>query len=277
MPHIWENIMGNLSALDVANCMKVHKSMRKAMNQSVESCSRLRQSLDIGATASAIARGHVKSYVRIELKRDREPRERAGARVLFGFDHIFAIDNTWYHKQGETDRLDVLKLDPEHKIKYFKKSLLNRRIDNRYIWDPLVLPTQDAERSIIKFNGSRNKYGVLIEQSPEDASVIAIAENPVTLRCGKVWKEVMNEREKSRNPHCARYRLYTYVQKDRQNVLDIILTLLNDKGEPRKTTALCNLEFEGDSPIEDKHLTRSIIHSPNHEQVRELTIFIINL
>ncbi len=68
MTNIWENVLGNLSGADVANCLKACKSLRAAVGQCLASNSRIREEMDVAATVSAIKSRRLHHTVQVQFK-----------------------------------------------------------------------------------------------------------------------------------------------------------------------------------------------------------------
>ncbi len=86
IPNIWVKIMTNLKGEDVANCLKVCKGLRFAINECMVSNSKFKNQLDAAATVIALQRGRLlSSSIEFNFSDGRDS------------NLLCALDGTWYH------------------------------------------------------------------------------------------------------------------------------------------------------------------------------------
>ncbi len=88
MLHIWENVMLNLSATDVANCLRVCKGLRHVTVQCLASKlnPRWRRKIEVEVMARAASRGVTQPMFQVSIER----------KWRDGKSEFFALDDTWF-------------------------------------------------------------------------------------------------------------------------------------------------------------------------------------
>ncbi len=237
IPIIWEKIMLNLRGTDVANCMKVSRSLRKTMNQCLASNSKLRQKIHLAARKSAISRGKFKMELKVHFEKG------------FGdaqTQRFFALDGVWYYTHGDRSSLDILKYYFEDDTSSFTRSL--RFQPHPLLW---VEPTPDPERYFVRDE--------LVEyDSARETFVHAKASETIA----PDFEDILHSEEMiGGRPICSQYRLDMKKEITDEGELvsiGIHMHVLSPKGESIKSIMLHNYDR-----VEHRYVT----HSSSNEQV----------
>ncbi len=257
MPMIWENVISHLSVKDIANCLKVCTSVRRALEECMKANTKMCRKKNIAATVCAIAEGKIASKVELQFKRDRNDAKRA-LWSFIGCDKFCAIDGAWYHKNKETDHVDVLKLGQKHEKIFFKKSLIGDGGGHNSCLS--VLPTADGKTVIVQSNWI-NYSTYLVRNNKNSAKLVGSFGEKVTHQNGKVWEPVCNELHHRCSiygrPYCARYRLY---EQRGKKTLALFMTLLNARGQAFRSVMLHKVRLRGKD-------TR-ILHIASNDEVK---------
>ncbi len=271
MPIIWEKIVDNLSVIDVANCMKTSKTLRTALQQTLNTNTQLRRDMNHAATVSAIAMRKVQSRVKLRLQCEKDV-TMSEYRPLSSIDCVFALDGMWYYKHGVNDHIDLLKMGPDQKKKFVQNYLITDAFDGNN--NILVFPTLDANRAVVNVEGDdRVLLAYLIDVKSMHAKVVSTIDTtfhsqkfkncleklPKTfnnIKQGIRGHEVTNYRVKQNMPYCARYRLYTETEKQKEKVFMMILSA---NGDPEEYVQVYKLKFREYAP--------DILHTASNEEV----------
>ncbi len=301
MPNVWDEILGNLDATDVAVCLRVNKSLRKVVASCLTWNSKLRHKMDASATAAAIRKGFLKAEFELEFDRDREAEiaeesdNREPGDKLFsseeGYaeDKVVALDGVWYHRQQFTTFTGVFKLDEN-----LHHAEINTKLETgeHHFNEMRVYPTSSAQRvffhnkppidcsprftspfGLNKDVGSPDKY-TLAEVHSNVAKVIPMAGHDFAGHC-ELKHERLNLLEKEANvPFFLRYRIFAMPEKVKIDDKDsfgrgfgwrsrLVMALLNDEGVFCKSVNLHQFEYKEYAVM---------LHISSKEQVKKFTL-----
>ncbi len=219
MRKIGENVISHLSVKDIANCLKVCKSLRRALGESLKASTKMCLKINAAATVCAIAEGKIASKVKLQFKRVRNFKRALWYSI--GWDKFCVMDGAWYHRNEETGHVNVLKLGQKHEKIFFKKSLIVIGDGGGYNSCLSVLPTPDAKTVIVQRNRT-NYSNYLVRTNSISAKLESSFGEKIIHNNGKVWEPVHNEMDHMYRPYCARYRLY---QERGKKTLSLFMTL----------------------------------------------------
>ncbi len=219
MLKIWEMIVSNMTAQDVANCLKVNHGFRMALGQCISSNTKLRQELDAAATVRALNRGTVKSTSVVQISHENK----------YGFcNEVVSIDGTWFYLQESKDRTGTIRLDS--KDKNVVHCYYSYKFMCGFTHAFIVLPTRNPKQFFIR--DINNYYGdSLIEKQSRSVKQIAPS---------KEMKNIIDLGHllgrNNLTPHFAKYRLYESTENGSRKVFmhiyghkDVDLFTLNEK------------------------------------------------
>ncbi len=189
-------------------------------------------------------------------------------------DCVFALDGMWYHRHGDNDNIDVIKLGPDQKKVFFQKSLISDYISSDSAL--LVFPTLDANRAIVSMaEHGHLSIAYLIHVKATHAKVVRTFDTSfvcakfkdgfklfpddtfyLITKKGRKWHEVTDYKVEQYMPYCARYRLYT---EKRHQQVRVFMMILNTNGETEEYVQVYKLKCSKNAP--------QILHTASNEEV----------
>ncbi len=246
---IWETIMRNLSGTDVANILKVNKSLRAALAQCFETNTRLRHEMDAAATTCAINRNRWKTVVRAKFM-DTGLKEGEFIRKMCNIDNLcfYTTIIDYYDNRPEHKSINILWLN--HQTNTANLLQISRPIKARIGQSLSVFPTLHEKRHLVR--------GSLLEINSSGAKIVSAP--PIQQGPRETRRYVLSVEEMDGRPVCARYKLYEEEVSDGgdDTTSKISMTLLSKDGIPVEDILLHMSKRYG--PIK---------HSASNEQVME--------
>ncbi len=296
MPNVWDEIMSNLTARDAAICLRVNKSLRRAVASCLTWNSKLRHKMDVSATGIAIRKAFLKTEFELDFDRDREAGIKEGCyhkvggdklvrscivyNNYYASDEVFAMDGVWYHRQQCASGTYIIKLDENLDDVVIDCRLETGRNGYKANEAMRVYPTASANRvyfhnkdpsdgsprytspfsRLAGADDSPSKY-TLAEIHSNVAKVIPTARHDFAGTCD-LKNERLNLIEDEANvPFFLRYRIF--VEKDRIDRYGrvVVMALLNDDGVFCKSRNLHRFKPE-EAPV--------LLHISSREQVKKV-------
>ncbi len=251
MLHIWEKVVFNLTATDVARCLRVCKGLRHVTAQCLASKAnqRWRKRINFEVMARAASRGETQQVFEVSIER----------KWRDGQSDIFALDDTWFWMESDnSSHVEVVKVNPTHDRVSFRTDLPIGEHPNLHF-----NPTLEVDRAVADIDW---KYP-LVHIRPRSEVFFQMLPQEIGPQSETEWMEICNEELSEGRPTCARYRLYSKEENSEDDYYSYVaITLLNKEG--RKERSLLLHKFI--------NLTNDeVVHSASNDEV--INYIIINL
>ncbi len=246
MPNVWEVIMSNMSATDVARCLKVCHALRFAIAQCLNSNTSLRRQMDIAASVSAISRSNLQSTTQCQFRHKYNTKQKED--LIESYGDIYALDQTWYHQCRYTGTISIIRRSNEgtKTVTSFRRRQLHENL--RY-----------SRRSSFHVQPTMNPDKVFIKQEGEETALVDLAlekeeSMPVKFDPALCWELELS------TPACIRYRLVLDNINQRKAQHPVVMVLAGDDGRLSKRVTLYRYQ-------KNIHFPPDVKHQASQEQV----------
>ncbi len=249
IPNIWEMIMSNMSATDVARCLKVCHALRYVIAQSLNSNSSLRRKMDIAASVTAIRRCKLQSTTQCQFRHKYDAKQKKDLENSYG--DIYALDQTWYHRCRYTGKISIIKRSDEGEVTVpsFRRWRLLDDYKRRNRHTVSLYPTMHSDK-------------VYIKQVKEEMALFNLTVSKRDRTAEKFNPKHGIELELSK-PACIRYRLFLMKQEQPIIPHPLVMVLAGDNGIPSKCVTL----YPFQKKILDGGFPPNVYHQASQEQV----------
>ncbi len=217
MPELWEILLLNISGSDLANCLRVCKTLRSIVKQCLRTNSKLRHKVDCAATSSAISKGVMSGKPKIPFSK--MPKA------------VLALDGAWFDKGGTT----VVRISSYGYLQVFR---LPRNDNGQAICkldEGTLQPTLD-NRGDVLLGDSNGVYLLRASQITPDSPTVT------TIQCD--IKNSVEFQPWFEEPRCARYRLCQFKDPASPGHGQIVMWILDRNGMIDRPVVLYNYQMD---------------------------------
>ncbi len=234
--------MSNLSASDVAICLKVCKSLRSTIGKCLASKTKLSHQINVAATKCAFAKEkvHLIEEIHFENKHEKAPR-----------GSFFGIDDAWFYRDVHSQSIEVMT-QCRKQIDCVRET---RPDADTTVWPIPAFPTQNPQ---LYFVYSLTSF--LMEVGSSSAKIASIFKSSSRPDSGDDKQEMLSENADQSQPFCIRYKIFQQ-KKDDNYVLS--MSLLGNHGEISKSITI--------DRSNRSYSIRRVYHLASNEEVKNST------